>query len=122
MLDYNTAVALTIGALIGGTLFRTYLPWMQSVIAEANLAKREGRKAVVPIPDPIWSYVAGINFVLFAFGLLATIDQFVTPIMNATSPIMGFFVVWGLVNLALEAAFRLADTPIPTKTNDVKTQ
>lgn len=115
VVDYNTAVAITIGAIVGATLFRTYLPWMQAVIAEANLARREGRPAVRPPIDPIWSYVAGINFVLFGFGLLATMDQFVMPILDATTPVIAFFSVWGLVNLALEAMFRMADSALPAK-------
>jgi len=122
VIEYNVAVALTIGAIIGATLFRTYLPWFQAVIAEANLARREGRMAVRPPIDPIWSYLAGINFVLFGFGLLATMDAFVKPIMEATSPMVGFFVVWASVNLALEGMFRMADSALPSKPEESKTE
>jgi len=115
MVAIEIAQGLVIGAIIGATLFRTFLPWMQKVIAEAQLAQRENRTAVVPRFDIIWGYVAGINVLTMGFILFASMDQFMKPVIDATSPVIGFFVAWAAVNLVLEGMFRMADSAIVKK-------
>lgn len=115
--DYNVAVGLAIGAIIAGTLFRTFIPYFTKVRAEFDLAQREGREAVMPKMSNIWLYMAGINVLVVGFPMFATIDNFVKPIMEATSLLAGFFIVVSLAMASQEVLFRLADSglAIPTK-------
>lgn len=116
--DYNVAVGLAIGAIIAGTLFRTFIPYFTKVRAEFDLAQREGREAVMPKMSNIWLYMAGINVLVVGFPMFATIDNFVKPIMEATSLLAGFFIVVSLAMASQEVLFRLADSglAVPTKT------
>lgn len=107
---YEVAVGLAIGAIIVGTLFRTFIPYFTKVRAEFDLAQREGREAVMPKMSNIWLYMAGINVLLIGFPMFATIDTFVKPIIEATSMIAGFFVVVSLAIASQEVLFRLADS------------
>jgi hypothetical protein len=49
---------------------------------------------------------------MVGFPMFATIDTFVEPIMNVTSPMIAFFIVFGLANTSQEALFRLGDVGI----------
>ena len=118
VVDYNVAVGLAIGAIIAGTLFRTFIPYFTKVRAEFDLAQRENREAKLPPMSPIWLYMAGINVLVIGFPMFATIDSFVKPIMEATSLLAGFFVVVALAMASQEVLFRLADSglnPEPPK-------
>lgn len=112
VVDYNTAVGLAIGAIIVGTLFRTFIPYFTKVRAEVDLAEKEGREPVMPKISPIWLYMAGINVLLIGFPMFATIDTFVKPIIDATSIIAGFFVVVSMAIASQEVLFRLADSGV----------
>lgn len=113
---YEVAVAIAIGGVIAATLFRTFLPLFTKIIAEQQLAEREGRDPVLPKIHAIWLYLAGINIIMVGFPMFATIDSFVEPIMGVTSPLIAFFVVFGIANTSQEGLFRLADAAIPPKT------
>lgn len=63
----------------------------------------------------IWWLGAGINVIIVGFPVFATIDQLVRPILNVTSPIVAFFIVWGLAQSAQEAIFRMMDSGIEGK-------
>lgn len=110
---YEVAVGIAIGAIIAATLFRTFLPLFIKIRAENTLAQRENRPAVMPKIEPIWLYMAGINVIMFGFIVFASVDTFVQPILDATTPFVGFFVVFGLANTSLEALFRMADSGVP---------
>jgi hypothetical protein len=116
--SYEIALAIAIGGIIAGVLFRTFIPYFIKVRAEFDLAQKENRDAVMPKMSSIWLYMAGINVVVVGFPMFATIDQFVKPIIEATSLIAGFFIVVSLAMASQEVLFRLADTGIvaPTKT------
>lgn len=113
---YETALIIAIGGLIAATLFRTFLPLFIRIRAEFELSQRENRPAVIPKIENIWLYMAGINIIVMGFPLFATIDQFVEPIMNATSVFIAFFVVFAAANLSLEGLFRLADSGVTNAT------
>jgi len=117
--DYNVALAIAIGALIGATVFRTFIPITTKIMAEIQLASAENRDPVLPKMHWIWLVGAGINIILVGFPLFATIDQFVVPIMEVTSPVIAFFIVWGLAMSALEVIFRIQDAGI-NKTDTVQ--
>lgn len=109
---YEIALAIAIGAIIVGTLIRTFIPLFTKIRAEFELAQREGRKAVMPSIEPIWLYMAGINILIVGFPMFATIDMFVKPIIEATSIIAGFFVVVSLAMASQEVLFRMADSGV----------
>lgn len=113
---YEIAVAIAIGAVISATIFRTFLPLFIKIRAEQELAQRENRDAVLPKIGHIWLYLAGINILIVGFPMFATIDTFVEPIMNTTSPVIAFFVVFALANTSQEALFRLGDVGITAVT------
>lgn len=122
IVDYNTAVGLAIGAIIVGTLFRTFIPYFTKVRAEFDLAQREGRDAVLPKMSPIWLYMAGINVLVVGFPMFATIDTFVKPIIESTSIMAGFFVVVSLAIASQEVLFRLADSGLQPAPKTIETK
>ena len=112
MVTYEVAVGLTIGAIIGATVFRTFLPWFIKIMAEIQLAARENRDPQVPRIHWIWLALAGINIVIVSFPLFAQMDTFVIKIIDTLSPIQAFAIVWGLVMIPLEVLFRMGDAGI----------
>ncbi len=58
---------------------------------------------------------AGINIIIVGFPVFATIDTLVQPILNVTSPLVAFFIVWGLAQSALEVVFRMMDSGVESK-------
>jgi hypothetical protein len=112
MISYETALVLAIGAVIASTVFRTFLPYTTKLMAEIQLASKEGRDPVFPKMLWIWWVGAGINIIIVGFPILATIDQLVQPILKVTSPVVAFFIVWGLAQSALEVVFRMMDSGV----------
>ena len=55
---------------------------------------------------------AGINIIIVGFPTLATVDNLVQPILTVTSPVIAFFIVWGLAQSALEVVFRMMDSGV----------
>jgi hypothetical protein len=112
MTSYETALVLAIGAVIGSTIFRTLIPITTKIMAEIQLATKENRTPVIPKMHWIWWLGAGINIIIVGFPLFATIDKLVQPILNVTSPLVAFFIVWGLAQSALEVVFRMMDSGV----------
>ncbi len=112
MISYETALVLAISAVIASTIFRTFLPYTTKLLAEIQLAEKESRDPVFPKMLWIWWVGAGINIIIVGFPVFATIDQLVQPILNVTSPVVGFFIVWGLAQSALEIVFRMMDSGV----------
>ena len=112
MIPYETALLLAIGAVIGSTLFRTLIPIATKTMAEIQLASKENRSPVIPKMHWVWWLGAGINIIIVGFPVFGTIDQLVQPILNATSPVVAFFIVWGLGQSALEVVFRTMDSGV----------
>jgi len=112
MTSYETALVLAIGAVIGSTIFRTMIPITTKIMAEIQLATKENRTPVIPKMHWIWWLGAGINIIIVGFPLFATIDKLVQPILNVTSPLVAFFIVWGLAQSALEVVFRMMDSGV----------
>lgn len=112
MIPYETALLLAIGAVIGSTLFRTLIPIATKTMAEIQLASKENRSPVIPKMHWVWWLGAGINIIIVGFPVFGTIDQLVQPILNATSPVVAFFIVWGLAQSALEVVFRTMDSGV----------
>lgn len=115
MASYETALVLAVGAVIGATIFRTLIPITTKIMAEIQLSTKEDRPPVIPKMHWIWWLGAGINIIFFGFPLFATIDKFVEPILNTTSPVFAFFVVWGLAQSAQEVIFRMMDSGVDGK-------
>lgn len=112
MISYETALVLAISAVIGATVFRTLIPIVTKIMAEIQLASKENRKPVIPKMHWIWWVGAGINIIIVGFPTLATVDNLVQPILTVTSPVIAFFIVWGLAQSALEVVFRMMDSGI----------
>ena len=110
--SYGIAVAIAIGGVISATIFRTFLPLFIKIRAEHDLSQRENRPFVMPRIENIWLYLAGINILIVGFPMFATIDQFVDPVMNATSPVIAFFIVFAIANTSLEGLFRMGDSGV----------
>lgn len=115
VVPYETAVAIAIGGVVAATIFRTFLPLFTKILAEIQLADRENRDPIVPRIHWMWLAGAGINIIIVGFPMFATIDTFVEPIVNATSVIVGFFIVFGLANTSQEVIFRMMDSAISPK-------
>lgn len=121
VVPYETALAIAIGGVIAATLFRTFLPLFTKILAEIQLADKENRDPVVPKIHWMWLAGAGINIIIVGFPLFATIDQFIEPIANVTSPVVAFFIVFGLANTSQEVIFRIMDSGIsPKDTTETK--
>jgi hypothetical protein len=60
----------------------------------------------------IWWVDAGINIIIVGFPTLATVDNLVQPILKVTSPVIAFFIVWGLAQTELEVVFRMMESGI----------
>jgi hypothetical protein len=112
MISYETALVLAISAVIGATIFRTLIPIATKIMAEIQLASKENRKPVIPKMHWIWWVGAGINIIIVGFPTLATVDNLVQPILTVTSPVIAFFIVWGLAQSALEVVFRMMDSGV----------
>lgn len=131
MTSYEIALVLAIGAVIGSTIFRTLIPITTKIMAEIQLASKENRNPVIPKMNSIWWLGAGINIIIVGFPMFASIDNLVQPILNVTSPVVAFFIVWGLAQSALEVVFRMMDSgvdgkdtqpiPVVTTATDAKT-
>jgi|SRR6187431_2206378 hypothetical protein len=115
MTSYEIALVLAIGAVIGATIFRTLIPITTKIMAEIQLSTKENRAPVIPKMHWIWWLGAGINIIFVGFPVFATIDQLVQPILNVTSPLVAFFIVWGLAQSAQEAIFRMMDSGVDGK-------
>jgi hypothetical protein len=115
MTSYEVALVLAIGAVIGSTIFRTLIPIATKTMAEIQLASKENRDPKIPKMNSIWWLGAGINVIIVGFPVFATIDQLVQPILNVTSPLVAFFIVWGLAQSALEVVFRMMDSGVDGK-------
>jgi hypothetical protein len=115
MVTYEVAVGIAIGAVIAATIFRTFLPLFTKILAEIQLAQRENRDPVVPKIHWIWLAGAGINIMIVGFPMFATIDTFVKPIIDTTSILVAFFVVFGLANTSQEVIFRMMDSAVGPK-------
>lgn len=115
MTSYEVALVLAIGAVIGSTIFRTLIPITTKIMAEIQLSTKENRAPVIPKMHWIWWLGAGINIVIVGFPVFATIDNLVQPILNVTSPLVAFFIVWGLAQSALEVVFRMMDSGVESK-------
>jgi hypothetical protein len=112
MTSYEIALVLAIGAVIGSTIFRTLIPITTKIMAEIQLASKENRNPVIPKMNSIWWLGAGINIIIVGFPMFASIDNLVQPILNVTSPVVAFFIVWGLAQSALEVVFRMMDSGV----------
>ena len=115
MTSYEIALVLAIGAVIGSTIFRTLIPITTKIMAEIQLSTKENRTPVIPKMHWIWWLGAGINIIIVGFPVFATIDTLVEPILNVTSPLVAFFIVWGLAQSAQEAIFRMMDSGVDGK-------
>ena len=115
MTSYEVALVVAIGAVIGSTIFRTLIPITTKIMAEIQLSTKENRSPVIPKMHWIWWLGAGINIVIVGFPVFATIDNLVQPILNVTSPLVAFFIVWGLAQSALEVVFRMMDSGVESK-------
>ena len=130
MTSYEIALVLAIGAVIGSTIFRTLIPITTKIMAEIQLSTKENRPPVIPKMHWICWLGARINIIIVGFPVFATIDTLVEPILNVTSPLVAFFIVWGLAQSALEVVFRMMDSgveskdtrpvPVVTKAEEVK--
>lgn len=109
-IPYDQALGLAIGALILGTVLRTFIPLFVKIRAAVDKAQADGTDVVMPKISNVWLYMAGINLALVGFPLFATIDTYVTPILQATGIVAGFFTVVAIAMAANEGLIRLADS------------
>lgn len=117
MVEQVLAQQVTIAAIIIGTVIRTFIPFGLKVRAEIDLAEKEGRDPKVPKFHWIWGLAALFNIALIGIPMLATVDDYASKVINATSVWSGFFTILAIAIAVQELINRTMDTGIRVTTD-----